>query len=233
MIKSIRVSKMTQIQKMLFDRQDSAYREFHSRLMPEIDKEKIMGVRTPELRKLAKQLYGTKEAEGFMQTLPHQYYDENNMHAFLIEQIKDYDTVILKLNEFLPFVDNWATCDMMRPKIFKKHLPELKEECLKWIKIDNTYTVRFGIVMLMTHFLDSEFDPSLLKEVSLIRCDKYYVSMAVAWYFATALAKQYDSALPFIESRCLDNATHRRTIQKAKESYRLTNEQKLYLKSLV
>ncbi len=220
---------MTQIQKMLFDKQDKAYRDFHSRLMPGIDKEKVIGVRTPELRKLAKQLYGTKKAEGFMQILPHEYYDENNLHAFLIEQIKDYDTLISKLDEFLPFVDNWATCDMMRPKAFKKHLPELKEKCLEWIKSDDIYTVRFGIVMLMTHFLDSEFDPLLLKVVSLIKCDKYYISMAVAWYFATALAKQYDCTLPYIENRCLDSATHRRAIQKAKESYRLTTEQKEYL----
>ena len=224
---------MTQIQKLLFEKQDTKYRDFHSRLMPEIDKEKVIGVRTPEVRKLAKRLYGTKEAEDFMKSLPHVYYDENNLHAFLIEQIKDFDILIRELEKFLPFVDNWATCDMLRPKIFRAHLPRLKVKCLEWIEAKDTYTVRFGIVMLMTHFLDKEFDPAVLNRISRIKCDEYYISMAVAWYFATALTKQYDCTLPYIQKRCLDVATHRRAIQKAKESYRLTDEQKAYLKTLV
>lgn len=224
---------MTQIQKMLFAMQDSAYLDFHSRLIPEIDKERIIGMRTPDVRKLAKQLYGTKEAEEFLHSLPHRYYDENNLHAFLIEQIRDFDTAISAVEDFLPFIDNWATCDMMRPKVFKKHLPALKEKCFEWIKSNNTYTVRFGIVMLMTHFLDSNFSSEILSAVAQIKSDEYYISMAVAWYFATALAKQYECTLPYIENRCLDSLTHRRAIQKARESLRLTKEQKLYLKSLV
>lgn len=223
---------MTDIQKMLFDLQDTTYRDFHSRLIPEINKDTIIGVRTPDVRSLAKKLYGTEIAEEFLRSLPHRYYDENNLHAFLIEQIKEYDIAISAVEEFLPFVDNWATCDMMRPKVFKKHLPALKEKCFEWIESENTYTVRFGIVMLMTHFLDSEFSPEMLSAVARIKSEEYYISMAVAWHFATALTKQYESALPYLESRCLDPLTHRRTIQKARESLRLTKEQKLYLKSL-
>ena len=224
---------MTKIQILLFEKQDTVYRDFHSRLMPEIDKEKVIGVRTPEVRKLAKQLYGTQIAEEFIRNLPHEYYDENNLHAFMIEQIKDYNICIKELEKFLPFVDNWATCDMMRPKIFRKHLPELKEKCLEWIKTSDTYTVRFGIVMLMTHFLDSEFDPDILKAVSQIRCDEYYISMAVAWYFATALAKQYEHTLTYLENKELDSVTHRKAIQKSRESYRITAGQKAYLKTLI
>ncbi len=213
--------------------QDTAYRDFHSRLIPEIDKAKVIGVRTPELRKFAKKLYSTQQAEKFIKSLPHKYYDENNLHAFLIEQITDFNVVISTIEAFLPFVDNWATCDMMRPKVFKKHLPELKEKCLEWIKSGETYTVRFGIVMLMTHFLDSEFSPGILSAVAQINCNEYYISMAVAWFFATALAKQYEHTLPYIERRSLDTHTHKKAIQKARESYRITAEQKLYLKSLV
>ena len=223
---------MTDIQKMLFDLQDTAYRDFHSRLIPEINKDTIIGVRTPDVRSLAKKLYGTEIAEEFLHSLPHRYYDENNLHAFLIEQIKEYDIAISAVEKFLPFVDNWAICDMMRPKVFRKHLPSLKEKCFEWIESENTYTVRFGIVMLMTHFLDSEFSPEMLSAVARIKSEEYYISMAVAWHFATALAKQYESALPYLENRCLDPLTHRRTIQKARESLRLTKEQKLYLKSL-
>ncbi len=224
---------MTQIQKSLFEMQVTEYRDFHSRLMPEIDKAKVIGVRTPELRKLAKKLYGTEQAEEFIKSLPHKYYDENNLHAFLIEQIKDYNAAISTIEDFLPFVDNWATCDMMRPKVFKKHLPALKEKCFEWIKSGDTYTVRFGIVMLMTHFLGSEFSPEILSAVALIKSDEYYISMAVAWFFATALAKRYEHTLPYIENRSLDAWTHKKTIQKARESFRLTKEQKVYLKSLV
>ncbi len=224
---------MTEIQKLLFGLQDIAYRDFHSRLIPETDKSTVIGVRTPEVRKLAKQLYGTEEASRFMQSLPHRYYDENNLHAFMIEQIKDYDRTVAELERFLPFIDNWATCDMLRPKVFAKHRTELKEKCLEWIKSGQTYTVRFGIVMLMTHFLDVDFSTELLSAVAQIRSDEYYIKMAVAWYFATALAKQYDCTLPYIENRCLDTFTHVKTIQKARESYRVTPEQKAYLKSLV
>ncbi len=223
---------MTEIQKILFEMQDTAYRDFHSRLMPETDKEKIIGVRTPELRKLAKKMYGTPEADKILNQLPHKYYEEDNLHAFLIEQIADYNEVILKLDEFLPYVDNWATCDMMKPKIFKNHLPKLKEKCFEWIESERTYTVRFGIVMLMTHFLEEDFDITIPDRISQIRSEEYYIRMAVAWYFATALAKQYDTVLPFIENHKLDPWTHNKAIQKARESYRITPEKKKLLAML-
>lgn len=223
---------MTDIQKKLFEMQDTAYRDFHSRLMPETDKEKVIGVRTPELRKYAKQLYGTPEADKFLSQLPHRYYEEDNLHAFLIEQIKDYGEVISKLDEFLPYVDNWATCDMMKPKIFKSHLPELKEKCFEWIESEHTYTVRFGIVMLMTLFLENEFDIAIPEKISQIRSQEYYVKMAVAWYFATALAKRYDETIPFIKSNKLDLWTHNKAIQKAKESYRIRQEYKDFLNTM-
>lgn len=223
---------MTGIQKKLFEMQDTAYRDFHSKLMPETDKEKVIGVRTPELRKFAKQLYGSSEAETFLKALPHKYYEEDNLHAFLIEQINDYDAVVSRLDEFLPLVDNWATCDMMKPKIFKNHLPELKEKCFEWMESEHTYMVRFGIVMLMTHYLEKEFDISIPEKISQIRSDEYYIKMAVAWYFATALAKQYDAALPFIENRRLDPWTHNKAIQKGRESYRITPEKKKLLAML-
>ncbi len=223
---------MTEIQKKLFEMQDIKYRDFHSRLMPEIDKEMVIGVRTPALRKLAKQIYGTPEADGFLSQPEHNYYEENNLHAFLVEQIKDYNEVISKLDEFLPYVDNWATCDMMKPKIFKNHLPELKEKCFEWIESEHTYTVRFGVVMLMTHFLEDKFDISIPERISQIRSEEYYIKMAVAWYFATALSKRYDKILPFIENQALDPWTHNKAIQKARESYRITKEQKDYLVKL-
>ena len=217
---------MTEIQKKLFEMQDTAYRDFHSRLMPETDKEKVIGVRTPALRKFAKQIYGTPEAETFLKNLPHKYYEEDNLHAFLLEQINDYNEVISRLDEFLPYVDNWATCDMMKPKVFINHLPELKEKCFEWLDSPHTYAVRFGIVMLMTHFLGNEFDKTIPQKISQIKSEEYYIKMAVAWYFATALAMRYDECLPFIESRTLDPWTHNKTIQKAKESFRITAEQK-------
>ena len=153
--------------------------------------------------------------------MPHKYYEEGNLHAFLIEQINDYKEVISKLDEFLPYVDNWATCDMMKPKIFKTHLPELKEKCFEWLESEHTYAVRFGIVMLMTHFLGSEFDKSIPQKISQIKSNEYYIKMAVAWYFATALAIRYDEILPFIQSRKLDLWTHNKAIQKARESHRV------------
>ncbi|MBR3803485.1 MAG: DNA alkylation repair protein [Clostridia bacterium] len=223
---------MTDIQKKLFEMQDLSYRDFHSRLMPETDKEKVIGVRTPELRKYAKQLYGTPEADKFLSQLPHKYYEEDNLHAFLIEQINDYGEIIAKLDEFLPYIDNWATCDMMKPKIFKKHLPKLKEKCFEWLDSPHTYAVRFGIVMLMTHFLDDEFDISIPEKISQIRSEEYYIKMAVAWYFATALAKRYDETIPFIKNNKLDLWTHNKAIQKAKESYRIRQEHKDFLNTM-
>lgn len=220
------------IRERLFALQDLTYRDFQSKLMPTIDKETVIGVRTPELRRLAKELRGTTEAAEFLKTLPHRYYEENNLHAFLLESIRDYDACIEEINRFLPYVDNWATCDTMSPKVLGKHLPELLKEINGWLESGETYTVRYGIGMLMRYFLDDEFRPEYPKLVARIVSEEYYIKMMVAWYFATALAKQYDQILPYIEEGRLETWTHNKTIQKAIESYRITPEQKAYLKTL-
>lgn len=167
-----------------------------------------------------------------MNALPHTYYEENNLHGFFIEKIKDFNKAIEALEKFLPYVDNWATCDMMRPKVFKKNTKPLFEKCMEWLNAEDTYTVRFGIGMLMSYFLDDEFRVDILNSVAEIRSDEYYINMMIAWFFATALAKQYDATLPFIENNRLDMWVHNKTIQKAVESYRITPEQKAYLKTL-
>lgn len=220
------------IRQKLFEMQDLKYRDFHSKLMPTVEKVKIIGVRTPQLRKFAKEFCKTPDATEFLGSLPHNYYEENNLHGFLIENIKDYHMAISAINEFLPYVDNWATCDLMRPKVFKKHLPELLTEIRKWVKSGKTYTIRFGIGMLMSFFLDAEFSMEYPEIVASIKSDEYYVNMMIAWYFATALAKQYDRVLPFIESHKLDSWAHNKAIQKSIESYRITDEQKAYLRTL-
>lgn len=216
----------------LFELQDLKYREFHAKLMPTVKKSRIIGVRTPDLRKLARELKNTEHAAEFLKILPHEYYEENNLHAFLIEEIKDYDKCIEELNKFLPYVDNWATCDMMRPKVFKKHLPELLDRIKIWLASGETYTVRFGIEMLMVYYLDEHFSPEFPEMISRIRSDEYYIHMMVAWYFATALAKRYDDIIPYIEQNRLDTDTHNKTIRKAIESYRISPEQKAYLRTL-
>lgn len=228
--------KMTEIesyvQKKLFEMQDESYRDFHARLMPTVDKETVIGVRTPQLRKFAKEFYKSGAYEDFLKILPHKYYEENNVHAFLIEQQKDYETVISLLDSFLGYIDNWATCDMMSPKIFKKHLPELYGKIPEWLVCDKTYAVRFGIKMLMDFFLGENFSDESVRRVLSVRSDEYYIKMMQAWYFATALAKNYDSVLPYIENRSLEKRTHNKAIQKAVESYRISDEQKVYLKTL-
>lgn len=216
----------------LFSMQDLKYKAFHSKLMPTVDSDLVIGVRTPALRKFAKDFMKTEMAEGFLSSLPHRYYEENNLHAFMISSLKDFNETVEKLNIFLPFVDNWATCDMMRPVSFKNHHPELLEEIEKWIESDEPYIVRFGIEMLMVHFLDEDFDISYPQKVASIRSDEYYVKMMVAWYFATALAYRYEEILPFIERKHLDLWTHNKAIQKAIESCRITAEQKKYLRML-
>lgn len=223
---------MQSITEQLFALQDIDYKQFHSKLMPTINPDVIIGVRTPELRKLAKQLDKSTDVELFMQELPHRYYEENNLHGFLIESIRNFDACIAALNQFLPYVDNWATCDMMSPKVLKMDLPKLYEWVKVWIASGETYTVRFGVNMLMKYFLDEAFSPEYPALVASVRSEEYYVKMVVAWYFATALAKQYDAVLPYIEEHRLDAWTHNKTIQKAVESYRISPEQKLYLKTL-
>lgn len=221
-----------EIQNLLFSLQDEKYREFHTKLIPTIDPDKIIGVRTPVLRKQVKELAKRPDIHEYMMTLPHTYYEENNLHAFLIEQIKDYEECVRRLEEFLPYVDNWATCDSMTPKVFKKHKGELLEKISVWLASDHVYTIRFGIEMLMKFYLDEDFDERYLEWVAAVRSEEYYVNMMIAWYFATALAKQYEATLPYIVESRLADWTHNKAIQKAVESYRITPEQKVYLKSL-
>lgn len=220
------------VRKILFEMQDLSYRDFHSRLMPTVEKELIIGVRTPELRRFAKEFSKSPFAAKFLETLPHKYYEENNLHAFLVEQIGDYGKCIAELNRFLPYVDNWATCDMMRPKVFKKHLPELLEQIKIWLKSDGVYTLRFGIEMLMCHCLDGNFSEEYPRWVSEIKSDEYYVRMMIAWYFATALSKQYEAVIPYLEKKKLDSDTHKKAIRKALESYRIPDDKKAYLRTL-
>lgn len=219
-----------QIQKDLFGMQDLGYRDFSSKLMPTIEKSTVIGVRTPILRKYAREI--VNEAGPFLEVLPHKYYEENNLHGFLVSQIRDFDACIKMLDRFLPYVDNWATCDGLRPRCFKNNKDKLLQKIDQWLMSDHTYTVRFAIEMLMTHFLDEDFDISYADKVAAVRSEEYYIKMMVAWYFATALAKQYDFVLPYLQNRVLDPWTHNKTIQKSVESYRITAKQKEYLKKL-
>ena len=239
-----KASVEARIQEALFRAQDLKFKAFHSRLIPTIPADTVIGVRTPELRRIAKESGSDPNIEKFLDKLPHKYYDENQVHSFILSGIKDFDECLRQVENFLPFVDNWATCDQLRPKVFGSK-PEHREKLLKSVKLwmqgklasgkqvqDDTYVVRFGIEMLMTYFLDKDFDPAYLKKVAAIRREDYYVKMMVAWFFATALAKQYEAAMPFIQGRKLDPWTHNKAIQKAIESYRITPEQKKSLKSL-
>lgn len=220
-----------EIKKRLFEMQDLGYRDFQAKLMPNIDKDVIIGVRTPLLRQFAKEL--KKEgAEDFLNSLPHAYYEENNLHGFIVSEIKDYGEAVRRMDEFLPYVDNWATCDSTSPKVFKKHKAELLGEIDRWLASDKVYTIRFGIEMLMSHYLDEDFKPEYLDKVSAVSHEDYYVKMMAAWFFATALAKQYDATLPYIEKQVLEPWTHNKSIQKAVESYRITDDQKAYLRTL-
>ena len=220
------------IQQELFALQDLSYRDFHAKLMPTVEKARVIGVRTPKLRAFAKEFGKTEEAKEFLKVLPHQYYEENNLHGLLIEQIKDYPTLIGELNRFLPCIDNWATCDLLTVRVVKKHLDTFTEEVERWLASDHTYTIRFGIGMLMRYYLEEHFSLEYPEKVAKIRSEEYYVNMMRAWYFATALAKQYEAIFPFLEEKRLDAWTHNKTIQKAIESYRITQEQKVYLRTL-
>ena len=223
---------MNEIQKYLFENQDTEYRDFQSKLIPDVDKEYFIGVRTPVLRKYAKELLKAGEYAGFLSELPHKYFDENQLHAFIISGIKDFDVCIAETEKFLPYINNWATCDQMSPKCFAKNKEALLKNIYEWLESGETYTVRFAIGMLMSHFLDGDFDEKYLKTVSAVKSEEYYINMMIAWYFATALAKQYETTLPFIENKALEKWTHNKAIQKAIESYRITDEQKAYLKTL-
>lgn len=224
---------MQEITTQLFIMQDNEYKEFHGRLMPTVNPDTILGIRVPILRKFSNQLAKSLSKEKlleFMNELPHKYYEENNIHAFLIEKIKDFDECIVALEKFLPFVDNWATCDMMNPKILKKNTQQLFCKIKEWIASPHVYTIRYGIGMLMRYFLDDNFKTEYLDMVAAVKSDEYYVNMMKAWFFATALAKQYEATLPYIKEKRLDNWSHNKAIQKSIESFRVSKEHKEELK---
>ena len=208
------------------------YRDFQSKLVPGIPKETILGVKTPEMRKIAKESRGTKMAEEFLAELPHQYYEENLVHFFLIAMIRDFDECVKAVEIFLPYVDCWPVCDQSSPKVFSKNHEKLLPLIRKWIGSEHVYTVRFGIRMLMNEFLGEDFRPEYLEWVAEITGENYYIRMMIAWFFATALAKKYDESVIYFEERRLDPWTHRKAIQKAIESFRVSDEHKEYLRTL-
>ena len=221
-----------EIQKELFSLQDKKYMKFLSKLTPNVSEDTIIGVRIPEIRKLAKKLIKNDQYEDFLKKLPHKYYDENLLHGAIISEIKNFENCIQLLDNFFPFIDNWAVCDTISPKIFKKHKRELIEKIREWVKSDKTYICRFGVEMLMTHFLDEDFENEYLEIVANIHSEEYYVKMVIAWFFATALAKKWDCAVIYLENDRLDVWVHNKTIQKARESLRILEDKKGYLKGL-
>lgn len=222
---------INEIETELFALQDEKYRDFNASLVPTLDKNSFIGVRSPELRRLAKKYAKDERIEAFRSALPHKYQEENTLHGFIISLEKDFDKAIAETERFLPYINNWAVCDGTSPKIFGKNKPELLEYIKKWIKSDETYTVRFAIGMLMQHFLDEEFEPWQMELVISVDSEEYYIRMMQAWYMATALAKQYDAAFEVIRAKKLPKQTHNKSIQKAVESYRITDERKALLKA--
>lgn len=224
---------MDKVTKRLFEMQDLGYRDFHAKLVPTVNKEAIIGVRTPLLRAYAKELAKDPDKHLFLRELPHHYVEENSLHASLIASIStDIDVVLKHIDGFLPYIDNWATCDSFASKIFKKHPEKISNKLDEWLKSTHTYTIRFAVVTAMQYFLDEHFDKSMLYKLASIRTDEYYINMAIAWYYSVALVKQYESTILLLENRALDKWVHNKSIQKAVESYRIGAEQKEYLKSL-
>lgn len=220
------------IQEELFKIQDISYKEFHSKLIPTIDKNTIIGIRIPLLRSYAMKIKYTKEADKFLNTLPHTYYDENVLHALLLSEMTDYETFIKSIQAFLPYIDNWAVCDVLKPKSIKKHKQIFIDEIKSWISSKDTYTIRFGVVMLMTYYLNEDYQKDYLNYPLQVKSDEYYVNMAISWFYATALAKHYDEVVKILKDKKLSVWVHNKTIQKAIESYRITKEQKEELKKL-
>ena len=216
----------------LFRMQDKDYALMQTKIIPTVASDRIIGVRTPALRTFAKSLYMDSDIKAFLSCVPHQYFDEDQLHAFVLSLEKDFDKCIAEVDAFLPYIDNWATCDQLSPGVFKKEPEKLLPYIQSWIKSDRTYTVRFAIGMLMQHFLDEKFDVKYADMAAEVRSEEYYVNMMIAWYFATALAKQYELILPYLEEKRLDDWVHNKAIQKSVESYRITDEQKAYLKTL-
>ena len=219
----------TALQQQLFTMQDLKYRDFHSRLLPGIDKETIIGIRTPILRKFAKEFRKTEEAKAFLQELPHQYYEENNLHLMIVNAEKDYAACLEQVKRFLPYINNWATCDLPLPKCYAKHKQELLKEIPQWLASGETYTMRYGMGILMRLYLDEDFRPEYLELAAGVQSEEYYVNMMIAWFLATALAKQWDTTILYITENRLSEWVHNKTIQKARESYRITDEQKKFL----
>ena len=219
---------MDAIQKFLKENADAEFAAFTSRTIPTVDPKSILGIKTPELRALAKELLKSPKgaAQKFLSDLPHKYFEENQLHAFVVSGIKDFDQCVAELERFLPFIDNWATCDQCSPACFKKNRAALLPLIKKWKKSGRVYTVRFAIVNLMRHFLDQDFKAEYLEMAAAVKSDDYYIKMAVAWYFAEALAKQWDAALPYIKAKRLEAWTHNKAIQKARESFRVSDERK-------
>ena len=227
-------SVQTAIQRRLLSMQDVQYKDFNSKLIPSVDPKLMIGIRTPLLRKFAKELFKMEpeQTAAFMHDLPHRYFEENNLHAFLIENIKDFNEAMDETERFLPFIDNWATCDSFSPSIFKKYPDTVYQKILTWIQSSHTYTVRYAIGLLLSNYLDERFKPEMLELVSAVKSEEYYINMMIAWYFSFALIKQYDAAIPYIKKQTLAPFTHNKTIQKAVESYRIPAEIKDYLRTL-
>ncbi len=211
---------------------DEKYRSFNAKLVPNVDEGHFIGVKTPELRALAKQLIRDGRAEEFLRELPHEYFEEDQLHAFIISEMKEFKTAAAETDRFLTYVNNWATCDQLLPKVFTKHRQELLPYISRWIASGETFRVRYGIGMLMKHFLGKEFEPSYAEKVAAVTSSEYYVNMMRAWYFAEAMAKQYDTAVTFIEQQKLDKWTHNKAIQKSCESRRVPDAVKVYLRTL-
>lgn len=223
---------MSYIQEKLFALQDAEYAAFQAKLTPTVPGDRFIGVRVPAVRKLAKELTRDPEIASFLAELPHKYYDENMLHGLLLSEIKDYDKCVEEVDKFLPYVDNWAVCDIMSPKVFKKYKEALLGKIREWSASSDIYTCRFGLEMLMSHYLDTDFKKEYLDIPAAVKSDEYYVNMMIAWFFATALAKQWESTIPYMEGKRLDRWVHNKSIQKALESYRITSEQKEYLRTL-
>lgn len=226
------MSIFTDIEAELSALRDEKYADFQSKLVPEAERGHFIGVRTPQLRKLAKELAKRSDVTEFLNRLPHRYFEEDQLHAFIISGEKDFARCMALTEAFLPYVDNWATCDQFSPKVFAGHTDELLPFIDRWLASRHTYTVRFAVGALMRHFLGNSFRTEYADRVAAISSDEYYINMMRAWYFAEALAKNYEEALPYIEQGHLDKWTHNKSIQKATESFRVSDEHKQYLRTL-
>lgn len=223
---------VSMIKESLLALRDAKYKRFQENLIPTVSADRIIGVRTPALRSLVREIEAAGDADAFLDHLPHDWFEEDQLHAFLISDIRNFDRCIQEVERYLPLIDNWATCDQLSPRVFRRNQEKLLPHIATWLEDKHSYTIRFAVKMLMDHFLDDAYDPCYPERLCRIRSDEYYVNMMIAWYFATALAKQYDSILPFIKKRKLPTWVHHKTIQKALESRRITLEQKVLLRSL-